>query len=631
MKKILSMLLVSNVVMPSIFTSVSAVKLTKSDLSTDILRKVETKKISSNVLDYLLKEEVTQEQLNSILDSDISNESLAMLMKNGADKNVIESVIDLKISQKNMEYLFEDLDFPMDLFRALLDLKISGNNLNKLENLELSLEEYKLLIDLKISDESIKKLTDLMVSENCFKTLLDLRICDDDLKKILSLNLRLTSFEDFIRLELRPAKLKAILEMNLSREEFTKFVDKMISIPPKYLKDIDRDYDLDFCDLVYCFVHDLEFNQMKIRKDIIRKIRTKKGILLEDKFFDLQEPTWRQNNVQMSEYEMGMRIRELVPNSGFDNFVFGEDRRYDRISEDQRNQLKLILSLEDEIICDEDCCAKIQAIFSDHEDMCPNRLSSIIFEASAVIDEFKGIDNGSISAILTKYRNALAEELTCKPHQGYESLYTGFVQDGYGAEYQLKYKSELKGIWAISMPKLTQNTYYTISDIVIDEDFIAEVMYRLFSLDSIKKTYVDSINDDAAFQRAVEKRDVSFDDYEKFTNRQQILKEKFETIAKSEDFNSMTDFLNSTLEKELSDKDKKMFENFKAWYEGESKLSVEDIVETIVAVLSEMNFEDYKEFPEFGEIKSYEKNILAEKFVEDLFNNKYIKKCRTME
>ena len=634
MKKILSMLILSNIIMTSTFTDVFAAKLKKSDLPPEILRKVAAKEIPDSVFDYLLDQEFTTEQFYFILDSGISVDSLKILMNHGADQNIIESVIDLKISQENVEYLLEDLGLPLDVFRSLLDLKISNSNIDELVGFELDLNEFRLLTELKISNESIEKLVDLGISISCFKTLLDLRVCDDDLKKILKLNLKLSHLKNFIRLELRPAKLKIILEMNLSREEFIKFTNRMSAVSAKYLNDVNRNYDLNFDDVAYCFIHDLDFRQMKIRNNIIREIRSKAGITLEKKFFDIQEATWRQDNVRMSEDEMRTRIRELAPGSGFDRFVFSRTTeytsRYDCLSAEQKNQLRLILSLEDEIICNEDCHAKIQAIFSDHENMCSNRLSYIIFEASAVIDELKGIDGESVPANLTKYRNALAEELLCKPYPDYEHLYLGFVQAGYGAENQLKYRSELKNIWAVSMQELSPETYLIISDIVLDKDFIIEVMSDLFSLDSIKKVYIDSIKDNMAFQKALEKKDVSFDDYEKFTKRKQILRKSLEKLSKNNGFNSMSEFLDSALKKELSDKDKKMFEDFKMWYNGEIKLSIEDIVKMMISLLSEMDFENYDEFPEFGEVESYEKNILAEKFIDDLFNNKYMTRCRTV-
>ncbi len=318
---------------------------------------------------------------------------------------------------------------------------------------------------------------------------------------------------------------------------------------------------------------------------------------------------------------------EIDPESTFADFIFekwGSDQltRYEKLSEEQKELLRRILSKTEEIKQNEGCLIAVKELLNDHEDACSNRAVQIVERAADVLDSFLG-DFGKVEDIvLMSMKKKGLEKLFEVEHKGFEAQYASFKDEVYGAENVLRYKSVLSQVIGVPMSDLSEYQRLTLEDISIDKNFVVEVLNEEFSLDPIKEGFLEILER----PELMERYECNVDEYVVLRGKDS-LKETLKMILEKAEAS----------QEGLSEAEKNKIEQYSQWYEEGTRLPIKDIIDLVgqVSVIAEAygldececgNDKNKKKLITQLTKNEEGKKILAENFVNRLCEEGYLEK-----
>lgn len=441
---------------------------------------------TNETIKRLIQLNLNKDQITTLIKRDFTDRDINLIL----DKNIIDFnlALDTKISNKNIiSYISSDA-----LIRSLINkiMEVSGLNEQEAEKLLFAYNEF---IFTKIPD-------------NLFTQFLQLDV------------------NDFSYVICTLKAVPSIIECLKSEMDSKKLVYSVYFLEAAY-KNLNRDIEscyklsLDIQDELYSkIIEQMSPYDMMIRQDLIRRIYCKEHVKLKNKFFTKSVSSWRETPVNMSESDIRNAIKEIAPESHFDEYLFEKSKyddmsRYEGIGFDYQKLLQRILLLKDEIISNKECHDFILGQFYNQDsEACKNRLINIIYLCAKTIDYYYQKSN-FISKILTNYRLDLVEKIFTEKYLGYENFYEAFNNASFGAENMIAYRQALEMPFAIPLSSLSPSTEDDILGISLDQDFIIMALSENYFKTPLKEYFKNALNDDKVMKQALSFFKISIRDY----------------------------------------------------------------------------------------------------------------------
>lgn len=480
----------------------SGIEFKKDDLY-KLLSRCE-KGLSVETIKILVNSGITIKNFLNLLKSDFDTGTVNKFLENGASSEVVgicaekfkKEFVDWAVPQKlNVKSIAElaQRNFSEKVIKILIE-----------KNFDLNQRYWQ---NSQVSGECVEK---LMILEKADLIYLVINLSNSECTCLLKGLDQKQYLEKFIELMRKYGveNVKILLNQNFSWKVFnqiTKCIDKFA-----------KDYDIELIDILKCLESGLDFEDIEIRFGILQTVREAQRLDLRHKFFKKSQISWRSKfaNVEMDENEIKERIRDLAPDSKFENFLFTEwyddsGTRFERMNLDAKQLLRSVLAAKEEIKQNQECLLSIQSLFGDYQDACPNRGIDIIASAARALDEYLGCDNLT-EYILQLFRNEAWEGVINSGRQDkYSKIRDGFWNGTFGAENRLVYGYVVRNAWGINAPAPTEFGY-----INPNKEFIKDALAEEISVEKIEEHFKAVLKtEEHIFLKALEFYDFNLNEY----------------------------------------------------------------------------------------------------------------------